>query len=150
MVFNGEQIPRKCPFPRPKFTCYPQRSTTLPNFIALRQPTSEILFTKKSCGYNDKQIVNNISPPLPIGIAGICQDSLKQAIIHLKKIVVNQTPTSLNDTISHIHKLAQNHTYTIQLFWIFTHGISTKGNVMGSICLSSCFQSIFWTDWSFS
>ena len=63
--------------PGPKFTkremtwWTPPRSTTLQNFIALRQPTPEIPVTKNPADkQTKKQTVNDISPNMPIGMWG--------------------------------------------------------------------------------
>ena len=74
--FQQAANPSKVPLPlgqsspKEEKICYHPRSTKLPNFIALPQPTPEISLTKNLA---DLQTVNDIGgayPALPIGIVG--------------------------------------------------------------------------------
>ena len=57
--------------PKGELTWYPPRSTILPHFIAVHQPTPKILLTKNVADKQRNTETVNDSPTLPIGMWGI-------------------------------------------------------------------------------
>ena len=53
LVLGANSVGRSSP--KGEITCYPPRSTVLPNSIALRQPMPEVSLTKVSCGQRKKK-----------------------------------------------------------------------------------------------
>jgi len=76
LLFSGHQIPQKCPFPSAiihqkwQKTWYPKVYHPA-NFYHPASTLAANIAYKKSCGQTNKQTVNDVSPPLPSGIAGI-------------------------------------------------------------------------------
>ena len=84
MVFNGQQIPTTVPFPWVQVHHKGRRPAIPPPGLPSCQiyhPTDPAsthagdIAYKKFCGHDDKQTVNDISPPLPISIAGITKNN---------------------------------------------------------------------------